>query len=239
MGAFFGFYRQCIRYAWRDSFSIANAWAGLWGPFILWGFVRWWGYQVILPDTLDVKLLFLLLAFIGATWVGVFIIRFVLAPVILFTEQKNSALILSRQIEEIGAQRSFVFKQPHLTIGSTVLPSWFEITHIDLIFENKSDAMLRYKIKSLSIEINKHSINTSDLGSGGGFISARDTIKYGFDFTSGVRINIPVVILISFVVEYDSVTPIKLRTTEREVRYTYSCFEPMIWNNVIIREAET
>ncbi len=93
------FYGLCARAALSDSFSIANAWAGLWGPFLLWGLTWLFGRTMTLPDKLDWYALWFVLALLGATWMAVFLVRLVLAPPRLYWKQVEKAATLRRQID--------------------------------------------------------------------------------------------------------------------------------------------
>lgn len=74
------FYWMCLREAWRGSFSLANAWAGLWGPFLVWSGAWLRGQTLTLPDKLDGYALLFVLAFLGSTWVAIFVVGLFLAP---------------------------------------------------------------------------------------------------------------------------------------------------------------
>jgi hypothetical protein len=84
----FRFYWECLKEAFRGSFSLANAWSGLWGPILVWLSLKWRGYTMTLPEHLDAYALLVLLAFLGSTWVGLIIVRFLNAPVKL-SERKQ------------------------------------------------------------------------------------------------------------------------------------------------------
>jgi hypothetical protein len=91
MRRFFKFQWLCIRYAWAGSYTVANAWAGLWGPVLVYAWSRWRGHPLTLPDRLDGYAILLVFVFLGATWVGLLITRFLIAPTRLYWKQHKRA----------------------------------------------------------------------------------------------------------------------------------------------------
>ncbi|HUZ30837.1 MAG TPA: hypothetical protein VMV19_01830 [Xanthobacteraceae bacterium] len=92
MARYFKFVWRCAKDAWRGSFVLANAWYGLWGPVLVWLVWKYWrGTPLTLPDRLDGYAIGLLFAFLGATWVGLLVFRFLLAPSKLYWEQHDRA----------------------------------------------------------------------------------------------------------------------------------------------------
>jgi hypothetical protein len=70
MRRIFKFYWLCLREALRGSFSIANAWQGIWGILLLWAFGYWREFPVTIPDKVDEYALVFLFVSLGATWLG-------------------------------------------------------------------------------------------------------------------------------------------------------------------------
>jgi hypothetical protein len=81
---FLKFQWLCAKDAWQRSFNLANAWYGLWGPVLVWVGSYLWGHRLTLPDHLDRYAVGLAFAFLGATWAGFLVARFVTAPTRLY-----------------------------------------------------------------------------------------------------------------------------------------------------------
>lgn len=110
------FYWLCVKEAWRGSFSLANAWSGLWGPLLLWAIAASRGYTVTLPDKLDLAALTLVFAFLGATWVALFLVRLLIAPAALFLAEKTAADALRQEIATKHAP-AFIIKIEQSVMG--------------------------------------------------------------------------------------------------------------------------
>src|SRR6266478_4527973 len=99
MGRALCFYRNCLKEAFSGSFTVANAWSGLWGPVLVWTYFWWRGRTMTLPEHLDSYALLVLLAFLGSTWIGVIIVRFINAPVMAYAQgQKNNAILVASNV---------------------------------------------------------------------------------------------------------------------------------------------
>jgi hypothetical protein len=98
------FYCIWVRGAFRDSFKIANAWSGLWGPPLLYAFVKWGGYKVNLPEDPIAQAVVLGLAGIVATWVAVLVVQLIQEPAQIFLEQTEKNDSLKDKINALEAQ---------------------------------------------------------------------------------------------------------------------------------------
>jgi hypothetical protein len=98
------FWGLCIKHAFRDSFSIANAWSGLWGPLLLWLVIKWGGYKVNLPEDAIGQAVVMTLAGAVATWFGVLVVRFIRAPALVYWEQRQKADALAENKSKTKAQ---------------------------------------------------------------------------------------------------------------------------------------
>jgi hypothetical protein len=87
MRKFLKFQWLSARYAWAGSYTVANTWYGLWGPVLVYAWSRWRGHPLTLPDRLDGYAILLAFVFLGATWAGLLITRFLIAPARLYWEQ--------------------------------------------------------------------------------------------------------------------------------------------------------
>jgi hypothetical protein len=89
----------CLAYAWRGSFTLANAWQGLWGTILLWAFGYWRKIPVTIPDKVDDYALLFLLVSLGATWVGVFLFQFLIAPAKLYWQERDRAASIEAELK--------------------------------------------------------------------------------------------------------------------------------------------
>jgi hypothetical protein len=92
------FYWLCAVDAWRGSWSLANAWSGLWGPALLFGIIYWQGYKVIFPDDAILTAFLLALTFVVVTWIAIFAGRLAIAPARLWDQEKRAKLRAENEI---------------------------------------------------------------------------------------------------------------------------------------------
>jgi hypothetical protein len=95
------FWWRCLAHAWRGSFSLANAWQGLWGTLLLWAFGYWREIPVTIPDKVDSYAVIFLVASLGTTWVGVFLFQFATAPAKLYWAEHTRANRLSEELSTL------------------------------------------------------------------------------------------------------------------------------------------
>jgi hypothetical protein len=95
MTDFLKFQRLCFLDAWRGSLNLANAWSGLWGPVLVWLASYWWGHPLKLPDQVDGYAVSLAFTFLGATWAGFLIVRFLAAPSKLYWSERQKTNVES------------------------------------------------------------------------------------------------------------------------------------------------
>jgi hypothetical protein len=106
MGKIIRFWGYCVAYAWRGSLTLANAWQGLWGTVLLWAFGYWRKIPVAIPDKVDNYALLFLLASLGVTWLGVFLLQFLMAPATLYWEQRERADTLDQDLNAAIASQN-------------------------------------------------------------------------------------------------------------------------------------
>jgi hypothetical protein len=132
MGEFLKFQWLCAKEAWRGSFILANAWYGLWGPVLIWLGSYWWGHPLKLSVNLDRYAIGLVLACLAATWVGLLIARFLIAPAQLYWGQYKKARKLETDIANLSAAEE----------GSDSGPNWLIhdlFTHVDPNLLSRTD----------------------------------------------------------------------------------------------------
>jgi hypothetical protein len=105
MRKFICFVWFCLWDAASGSLKISNAWSGLWGPFILWVLLAWFGYDVKkTPDTLLTITLFGLI-FLITTWVAFFSVRLIGAPSRLYWRMRDQRDAFRTQADDEGAMK--------------------------------------------------------------------------------------------------------------------------------------
>jgi hypothetical protein len=122
MGRVLKLYWLCFRGAWRGSFTLANAWQGVWGILLLWAFGYWREFPVTIPDKVDEYALVFLFASLGATWLGVFLFQFSIAPAKLYWDEHIRAKSLSEELK-------IAQKQPNADDSKWTMSELFQ--HID------------------------------------------------------------------------------------------------------------
>jgi hypothetical protein len=114
----------------------------------------------------------------------------------------------------------------------------WQITRIELYFENLGERMLQYLIKELDVEINGIRAKAGVTINEGGYIHARQQQIYGMDISHDGLATMPLTVTFRFMIEYDNVPGIFKRITERKVRYIYTSFKPVTCSNVILFQDE-
>jgi hypothetical protein len=115
------FWWRCLTCAWRGSFSLANAWQGLWGTLLLWAYGYWREISVTIPDKVDSHALIFLSASLGVTWFGVFLFQFSIAPAKLYWTEHKRANSLSEELGTLKSRDDLTSAGPSWTISELFL----------------------------------------------------------------------------------------------------------------------
>jgi hypothetical protein len=95
------FWWKCVARAWRGSFSLANAWQGLWGTLLLWAYGYWKDSPVPIPDKVDGYAVLFLAVSLGVTWFGTFLFQLLMAPAKLFSAEHTRANSLFQELARL------------------------------------------------------------------------------------------------------------------------------------------
>jgi hypothetical protein len=117
------FWWACVKDAWEGSLNLANAWSGLWGPFLLWLVFYWRGQSLRLPDQLDSYALLLGLSLLGATWIGVFAVRLAGAPARLYAKLHRTIPMAPTSDIAINVSNKFAYYHGMLDAAGHELPT--------------------------------------------------------------------------------------------------------------------
>jgi hypothetical protein len=83
---------ECIKFAWRGSISLANAWAPVLGAAAIWLALWLLGFEMIVPDRLP-GLIVVVCSCIGAAWLILFFARLILvAPWVLHRDAQRKTI---------------------------------------------------------------------------------------------------------------------------------------------------
>jgi hypothetical protein len=113
-----------------------------------------------------------------------------------------------------------------------------DIQRIDLVFENLSKRLLRFKVKRMGIEHGGQETTIEPPDDGGTYIHGEQRMTYGADI-SGIRTStFPFVLTVSFDVHYDNAPAVRARGSSRKLRYTVQSFKPVVAHDLILEQNE-
>jgi hypothetical protein len=169
----------------------------------------------------------------------VLVVRLVLAPYWIYKLQNSELAEKTAQLDRISEDRPLAYETVNFSVTGNnfhTTPT-YAINHLELVFNNLSDRMLKYTVVELYIEyLGSKIVVPTDLEAGT-FIHARQTMSYGFDVQGMNVTQFPATFCIGFKVHYDNVPSLRRRSTRRVIDYKFLSFKPMNWTN-LIREQE-
>jgi len=131
------------------------------------------------------------------------------------------------------ANAAFNFLEPQWQTGEVFITGWA------LLLENLGDQMLKYTVKELYLEHDgkraEHILATNE----GAYIHARKEMQHSSVPAEKFSIGKPPTnFIVGFVIEYDNVPPVRVRTTMRRIKFDLASIRPVAISNVILDQNE-
>lgn len=155
-------------------------------------------------------------------------------------EGEKNATAVAEKLELICQERPFAYSNMEFDfLERNGFGGPVEVTRMGLIFENRGDRMIRYRIDDVFLSFNGILAKADEkFMSTGSYVQAQSSMTYSFDVSDLVVSGLPAKIEIGFSVEYDNVPPVRRRITRRKILYTLRSIRPVSFHSVIVDEAE-
>ena len=155
------------------------------------------------------------------------------------SQMKAENRFLEDKLSELADDRPLTFKT--INVNFVDAPgALYQMDRISLVFSNKSEKMIEWRVTSPSITIDNIvvPILTGALKTGSSFVAAGEDTSafFQFGFRRGVTAQFSVTV--EFTLIYDNKPPVRVRTSYRKVRYDFTSIVPMQWTAMTLDERE-